>query len=95
MFWLPTLYMYISYSCIVVDKKNDYTYYFRRESEANKARVDKVRRETIRILTHSILDLLLFNKVEQSSKERIRYVKSYTILFETSQKISQERLTAF
>nr|DAM67618.1 MAG TPA: hypothetical protein [Caudoviricetes sp.] len=30
MFWLPTLYMYISYSCIVVDKKNDYTYYFRR-----------------------------------------------------------------
>ena len=24
----------------------------------NKARVDKVRRETIRVLTHSILDLL-------------------------------------
>ena len=27
----------------------------------NKARVDKVRRETIRVLTHSILDLLYIN----------------------------------
>lgn len=56
--------MYISYSCIVVDKKNDYTYYFRRDEETwrrGKARVDKARREIIRALTHSILDLLYIN----------------------------------
>ena len=83
--------MYISYSCIVVDKKNDYTYYFRRESEANKARVDKVRRETIRVLTHSILDLLyIIIKQNRALKGGFVNVKSYTILFETSQKISKK-----
>jgi len=82
LFWLPTLYMYISYSCIVVDKKNDYTYYFRRVSEANNARVDKVRRETIRVLTHSILDLLYINikqdKVLRNDSVALNRIRSFS-----------------